>query len=396
MKMTLPAYAVVLAAMMPVMAHAESDDCINPDPLSALSAITGDFEISADPVDPAHMLFTSNAIKASTKPQDVVVAQLDGVTGEIVPGSLTTIATNFHGDSDNNGPSWMETPSGQVGILFVGSGGVRAVFRNPQPITWSDFLYNYDGTPSDGQPSLLPNTGSGEYPGSPPGVPIKAATYPFFYGACTSLCYAAYNKGTATDVGAVLSQFGYTGANSTQGDVDGSLYVSACTSANSCGLYQTKIDNMGGLGSLIQIASMSKYGAISLAVIRHPITGTLLIFTNSDGPKINVWEQTTSGATLNKIATVQAPPGFTHFRAVSSATEVVLNYFVRAGLYAGSYTIPVTASGSTLIVGDSKMIGKVSSGSEFDWFPAANQWAYYYRKIKGSQPPQYFRCWVTP
>jgi hypothetical protein len=81
-----------------------------------------------------------------------------------------------------------------------------------------------------------------------------------------------------------------------------------------------------------------------------------------------------------------------HFRAQASNTQAVLTYLVRQGSGMGTYAIPVSANGSSLVVGSADFIATQSSGAEFDWFPAAGQWALTYRTHTGG----YARCWQVP
>jgi hypothetical protein len=395
MKIVVRLATALLVSLSPAWADAQTGgQCADADPSSVLAAITGDFELSNDPQDPnQHILFLSNVTGGgSLAPQNVVVARMDAQSGLAIAGSLTTIANNFQGNSNENGPAWMETPQGQLGILYTGVGGVHAAYRASQPTTWNQFRYNYDQSATLGSPTVLPNTSSGAYPGNPVNPPSTAATYPQYMGACTSLCYAAYNSGIATDVSATLAPNGYTALTSTQANVDGWLYISACKTTGACGLYQGKINGAGGLTNFQQIAPTGTIGVARLAASQHPLTGAEVLFTNGAGNSVNVWMQAINGGPLTLIATVPAAPGADHFRANNSATQVVLNYFVRSGTYVGSYTVPVGASGTALLVGSSKMISVHASGTEFQWFPAADQWAIYYR----TTTTPYVRCWVTP
>ena len=395
MKLFMLICAALMAAVAPALAA--SGNCIDADPTSILARVTGDFELSIDPQDPAqNVIFLSNISKQATTPQRVIIAQLDGQTGIVMPDSLTTIATNFLGSSQMNGPSWVYTPSAQLGILFVGTGGVHAIYRSSQPAAWNDFLFNYNGSVASQVPIILPNTSSGAYPGNPPDPPTEAATYPQYMGTCKSLCYAAYNSGIPTDVAPALVPYGYTATTSIQGIKDGSLLISACATSTSCGLFQAKIDNAGGFSSFKQIAATGSDASVSLAVAQHPVTGTTVIFADGAGSTINVWQQTTTNGPLSLIGAVVVPVGAEHFRAGSSNTQVVLNYFIRSGGSIGSYTIPVSAVGSTLTVGASKKVSLIADGSELDWFPAAAQWVIFYRKSTLQGVKQYTRCFVTP
>ena len=409
MKLKFYGLAIVLWATAPCLAVAQSGNCVDADPSSVLSGITGDFELSIDPQDGAqHVIFTSNVTSSSKAIQNVVVAQLDGQTGMVVAGTLTTVADNFRGNSRQNGPTWMYTPQAQLGIIYKGADGVHGVYRSPQPASWNDFSYNYDGSLASGSPLALPTTTRAAYPGNGPNAPTEAATYAQYLGHCTSLCYAAYNTGLATDVAIALQPYGYTDLTSTQAVKDGSLYISACSSTVPCGLFQAKIDGAGGFSSFLRIASIDKNEGTRLAAAQHPVTGTTVIFTNGHGNTIDVWQQLGDGAALQLLGEVSVPSDADHYRAAAGSTLVVLNYLVRSGDSQGNYTIPISANGSTLVVGSSTLISSVASGAEFDWFPAADQWGLFYQKVKlksggGDTSPQvpankqeYVRCWITP
>jgi hypothetical protein len=385
----------MLGAAFPALAQ-QSEDCINADPTSILSNIAGDFQLALDPQDPdQHIIFLSNVSKESNAPQDIDIAQLDGQTGKVVAGSLTVIATNFFGSSQMNGPRWMYTPQGQLGIIYVGTGGVHGAYRSSPPTAWNIFPLNYNGSATGGSASVLPNTSSGAYPAATDDPPTQFATYPQYLGTCTSLCYAAFDGGTATDVSATLAPDGYAAVNATQSTRDGVIVISACaTSTSSCGLFQAKIDGAGGLTNFKQIASTGSPASPSLAVEKHPVTGTTVVFSQGAGDTIDVWEQTTNAGMLSLIGTVTVPTGAVHYRATASATQVVLNFIVRSGAAIGNYTIPVSATGTTLTVGSSNRISMFSGGTDLQWFPAAGKFGFYYREPTSGQ--QYTRCWVTP
>ncbi len=90
---------------------------------------------------------------------------------------------------------------------------------------------------------------------------------------------------------------------------------------------------------------------------------------------------------LRLIKTVSSAGNNSHYRAEKDSNKVVLHYLIRSK---SSYTLPVTASGSTLIVGVPKKISDASGGAELAWLPAVNQWALFY----GANGLT--RCFVTP
>jgi hypothetical protein len=218
---------------------------------------------------------------------------MDGATGQVIAGSLTVVANNFQGNSNQNGPSWMRTPTGQLGILYVAADGVHGAFRAAKPTSWNAFAYDYTGAPTNGLPPVLPDTLPGLYPGNPWQPPGEAATIPQYQPPCSGICFGAYNRGMLTDVKAVVAGMGYSSDNATQTPWDGFLYISACkTGTTTCSLFQSKIDGAGGLSSFVKIASTGGKSTKSAGAVTHPITGTTVLFTNETPGYVSVWEQT--------------------------------------------------------------------------------------------------------
>ncbi|MBS0561585.1 MAG: hypothetical protein JSR21_16170, partial [Proteobacteria bacterium] len=353
----------------------------------------GDFELATDPDDPAqNVLFASNVSGGSTARQDVVIARMDGATGQVIAGTRVTVANNFEGNSNQNGPSWMRTPAGNLGLLYVGADGVHGVFRNANPTRWDEFGYDYSGAPTYGAPPPIPDTTPGFYPGNPLLPPAKAATIPQYRGPCVSACYGYYDHGATTDTALAIAPLGYTLNAGTQAPWEAMVYFSACqTGTTICGLFQAKIDGMGGYARLTKIAATGARTSSSNAAVVHPVTGTVVLFTNEAPGYVTVWEQAASGAALAPVARIAAPGPPDHFRAQASDTQAVLSYLVRQGAAMGTYAIAVRARGGALSAGASTFIGGRASGSEFDWFPAAGRWAQTYRTAAG----RYMRCWAA-
>ncbi|MBS0343804.1 MAG: hypothetical protein JSS56_25140 [Proteobacteria bacterium] len=373
--------------------------CASIDPTGELAGIQGDFELTGDPDDPAgNMLLTSNTADSSagvpTK-QNVVVARLNGLTGQVIPGSLKVIATNFFGISAANGPEWFRSPQGNLGILFASPDGVTGLFRNSGPGTpWNAFNYDYTGAPANGAPPPLPNTSPGTYPSPPIEPPATQTIYPAYYGGCGSVCFANWQSGLQTDMQAALTPLGLTLTAAVPTTWNGYAYFTAC-GATDCGLYLGLIDGNGGVSNvtLLQPHIRAQAGYSQLAAYTHPITQRPIVFTS--GPTagtISVWGHNTPAAPLVPVATVLAPYGGSHFRADASTTQVVLNYLVKGGANAGSYTIAVNADAAgNLSVTPQNQISTQWDGSEFDWYPAAGKWGLVYRSAKG-----FMGCWVTP
>jgi hypothetical protein len=310
-----------------------------------------------------------------------------------VPGSLHTVANNFNGDSVIQGPEFVQPPGGELGIIYPGSGGVYGVFRSPTPEAWYDFSLDITGAPTNGSPPILP-TSIGQYPLSQ--NPLGHRTYGQDLGNCTGngafpldWCYGALGFGVATDLQAVLSPQGFTISDAVQSPRDGYFFISACR-ASFCGLYEGQIDNAGGLVSnTVTMLAQTQQAATNIAAARHPVTGTTVLFSEDGSTLIDVWEQPASGGALKLIANVPTPTPSHHYDTRTDTTQVVLHYYGPQKGVGGSYTIPVTASGSTLVAGASKLISVFNNGSDLIFLPAANQWAFY------SYSP-FECCWVTP
>jgi hypothetical protein len=84
MKPTISAF-VLLSTATTALAQA-NPTCINGDPSSVLAGINGNFELLVDPQDPArNVIYTNNV---ATGASSVVVARIDGLSGQVMPGSL--------------------------------------------------------------------------------------------------------------------------------------------------------------------------------------------------------------------------------------------------------------------------------------------------------------------
>jgi len=368
------------------------------DPTGILAGITGDFELSADPDDPqGHVLFISNTTGGVLATQNIVVAQLDGVTGRVVPGSLTVVANNYYGNSNTNGPEWFRSPQGNLGIAYAGGDGVHMAFRAVPPQAWNAFSYDYTGAPTNGSPPPLPNAIAGSYINPPPQPPAEEAQYSSYSGSCTSLCFGNYQGGPTTDVGQVLATQGYSMIYADAAPWDGYIYYSACNATGGgCGVFSAALDGQGGLSQQTLLVSTGKQAARQIAAYRHPVTGVPVLFTPASATTISVWTQTAPAAPLVLLATVPVPTGQSHYRAAASATQVVLNFLVKQSQDPGqgSYTIAVSAgSDGVLSVGPVNQISTLASGAELDWYPAAGSWALVYRRPADGK---YLGCWVTP
>ncbi|MBS0562793.1 MAG: hypothetical protein JSR21_22305, partial [Proteobacteria bacterium] len=142
-----------LALATPLSGHAasggKSGTCTAADTAGVLAGITGDYQLTNDPSDPqGSLIFTANTTGSVLATQNVVVAKVDGTTGNIVPGSLTTIANNFYGNSFINGPEWFYSPQGNLGVIYPAAGGLALALRSATPSAWNAFGYDYSGAPT--------------------------------------------------------------------------------------------------------------------------------------------------------------------------------------------------------------------------------------------------------
>jgi hypothetical protein len=377
-----------------------SNGCENADPSGQMANVGGDYEIVADPQDPnGSLILASNRAEGRS---GVVVVQIEGQGGKVVPNSLTTVADNYNGTNFYNGPEFVRQPSGALGLLFAGGGvipattqnpltgnGVYGVFRSANRGRWNDFGFAVGGArlPSSSGLRLTSSLESG-YPG---GSPILGQrSYPMFGRGCSGICYAAMDSGTFTDVYAGLATKGLTVSAATQSPDDGTVFMIACkTSApKDCGIYSATIDGRGGLvgSTAIKVATAPAPEVMeTMRAIRHPATGSIVLFAGA-----GVWEQRAKGAQLTSIGKVNGPAGG-HYRSEADATSVVLHYLVRSGASAGSYTVRVAEGGEGLAAESTKKIGTATAGAELIWLPNANRWALFSRSAG-----TFSRCWVAP
>ncbi|MBS0561582.1 MAG: hypothetical protein JSR21_16155 [Proteobacteria bacterium] len=392
----------MVAACLLAVRPAGASNCGAIDPNGELAGITGDFELTADPDDPqGGVLFVSNTTGGTLATQNVVVAQLDGMTGTVIPNTLTTVANNYYGNSSFNGPEWFRTPQGNLGIVYAGDGGVHLALRPPSSQMWNAFQYDYSGAPTLGSPPPLPNTQPGAYASPPNQPPAEESFYAGYKGGCTSLCFANYQGGLATDVGQVLSAQGYAMRSAAPSPWDGYIYYSACkTATGACGIFTAAIDGQGGLSEQTLVARTGTQASLQVAAYRHPVTGVVVVFANAGAGAIAVWTHPSPAAQMAPVTDASVPIGADHFRAAASATQVVLNFLIKSAQSSksstqstpGSYTIAVSAAADgTLYAEPAQFISAHGAGSELDWYPAAGSWRIVYRESAG-----YVGCWVTP
>lgn len=365
-------------------AAASTSTCDTADPTSTFATVGGDFELTVDPQDSAsNLIIVANIANGNSS---VVAARVNGLSGQIAPQTLTTIADNFVGDV--HGPEIVQKPSGELGVIYAGPQGVHGVFRSQLPSAWDQLIYDVYGAQTSSSPPPLASTSVGAYPAI---MPLGQNTYGQWQGDCQGICYGALGFGIPTDVVALLAPQGYTASFATQSTRDGYIFISACDASNACGIYEALIDNAGGFAadSFQKLVDLPA-APLHLAADRHPVTGTTILFSNNGTDNVTVWQQPATGGALTQIANVSAPKN-QHYRVVSDPAKLVLNYFGATILTDGSYTIPVTAKGTKLVVGASKKIGKKGHGSELAYLPAVNKWAHYYRASGVLQ-----RCWVAP
>ena len=366
--------------------------CINADPGSVLAEVSGDFEIIADPQDAAgNLIYISNVAKVG--PSTIVTARLGRISGQVVTGSLTQIADNFFGNSDINGPEFVQKPTGELGVLYAGVGGVHGVFRSAVPAGWNGFTYDVTGAPTNGSPPPLPSTSDGEYPGG--GLKLGEYTYAQNQGNCSGICYGSMVSGIPTDVVAVMAaNYGLTASAATESPRDGYVFVGACDSRGACGIYEGLVDTEGEfLAGTLQLRANVATAPQNLGAARHPVTGATVLFAGDGANAIDVWQQPAAGGQLSLVASVPVNTS-THYRPRTSNTEVVLHYFGANGITAGSYALPVVARKGKLVAESSKKIGAYGRGSELAWLPAADQWALFFRPSPTANALA--RCVVNP
>jgi hypothetical protein len=350
-----------------------------------------DFELTVDPQDPEkNLIYISNANNGGS----IVAARVDGQTGMVITGSLTKIVNNFFGLSSIDGPEFVQKPSGELGVLYAGLGGVHGTFRSAVPAAWNDFRFDVNGLPFRGGPPLLTNTSEGAYPAPP--LPLGQFTFGQWLGSCLGVCYGALGGSITTDVVAVLQERGLTVSTTAQSPRDGYIFISACNSIGSCGLYEAFVDPSLGIlpQSFSKLASVSGPAAVDgLVAERHPVTGSTVLFSNEDegGTIIDVWEQPGGGGALTLIGKFSVSAS-RRYRTAASDTQVVLHYIIRLGKRAGSYTLPVSATRTSLVPGSIQKVSDTGTGSELEWLPAADNWGLFYRR----SPTTLTRCWITP
>lgn len=379
---------------------------MNADPSGVTADVIGNFELHVDPSDPAQSLIYIN--NAADGPSRIVAARVDGTTGLIQPGTLTTVADNFDGRSAINGPEFVSPPGSGLGILYRDLTGVHGVFRPLTPKAWNDFSVDVFGAPTGKNPPRLPSTYHGSYDGG--GLPFGQLTYTLTQGPCALRCFASMRTGVPTDAANVLAkshlQVPFYQAL-TQSTVDGTIFAVACKgSANNapCGIYTAAIDGRGGFvaGSLRSLVTLSpRIGQptqnVALAVAIHPATRTTVVFlgwTHPSGQSVDVYEQRVAGGPLALVTSVPVEHS-SHFRIRANGNALVLHYLIRHGGYEGNYSISVGASGGQLQVGASKLLANAAAnGTQMAYLPAAGRFALYYRTPANRS--ELVRCFVDP
>ncbi len=197
--------------------------CSNSDPSGVVSSIKGDFELAGDPQDASgSILFTSNNVNGAGS---VVVARIDGTSGNLIAGSLTTVATNWLGQSVINGPEFVQKPDGRLGILFAGPEGVHGVFRSNPPLAWNDFAFSNSGFPvGTSAPALGPTIG-GNYAGA--GMIFKQYAYYEYNASVDNAFFGSLTGGSLTNMVATMTSAGLTGATVAHSPRDRYVFMDA-------------------------------------------------------------------------------------------------------------------------------------------------------------------------
>ncbi len=366
--------------------------CSNSDPSGVVTSIKGDFELVGDPQDASSsIIYTANSVNGAGS---VVVARIDGSSGNLIAGSLTTVATNWLGESVINGPEFVQKPDGRVGILYAGPGGVHGVFRSNPPLAWNDFAFSNSGSPVGTSAPTLGPTIDGNYAGA--GMIFKQNAYFEYPASADNAFFGSLTGGSLTNISATMTSAGLTASTVAHSPRDRYVFMDATSSTLGPGIYEAEIDGSGGFtpSSLIRLTSTraTHLGRDDIRAIRHPVTNDTILFADAGVGGISVYSQAPSGGPLTLLKTVNSATS-THYRTEADMGKVVLHYYIKTGLTSkqGSYTLPVTASGGQLNVGSPKRISPKSNGAELVWFSSTNQWALFYRSTN-----EFTRCLVTP
>lgn len=409
--------AALTAGVAPVAAQVPDatvpEQCADFDPSGTIAKVAGDFELTTDPNDPAQHLIYLNHV--ANGPSDIVVAQVDGVTAQTVPNTLTTIADNFYGLKHINGPEFVMPPGLGLGVLYRDLSGVHGVFRPATPKAWNDFSLTVDGQPAGKNPPRL--SSSYRYSYETGNLPFAQNTYTLFKGPCELRCYASVLGGSPTDAAKAFKKEANltipTIESVVQSERDYVIYADACTNdgrANGvCSLYEATIDLKGGfqpnsIKQLIQLPTpaSARQGRVPLDVAVHPATQSTVFAIEGQhevGTTIDFYERKTLGAPLNLIASVPANYA-DHYRLVTSTNGMILHYLVRPigsdrNGTVGSYVITVNAVGQTLQVGTPEKIADVAGGAEVEYVPAAKNYAVWFQTTL-KQPIKITRCFFQP
>ena len=248
------------------------------------------------------------------------------------------------------------------------------------------------GSAATSNPPALPATSYRMYPGA--GMRLGENILPQFDGSFSSVSLGDMRSNTMTALAPQTAALGFTVYGAAFSPRDHYLLFSACDASNACGIYETKIDNSGVFvpNSLTKLAnSPAATNVENMAAIRHPVTGSTILYANRG--TVDVWEQPAAGGPITLLKQVQAPSN-THFRVESDNDKVVLHYLVRTGSGAGTYTLPITAVNGKHVVGTVRKVSAQAAGTELIWLPAVNKWAVYYRDKTASGAMT--RCWIEP
>ena len=376
-------------------------DCADADPAGVTASVYGDFELTVDPDDPAqHMIFVDHV---ENGPSSIVVARMDGSTGQMEPGTLTTIADNFNGNKAINGPEFVMPPLSGLGTLYRNTDGVHGVFRPVGSKIWNDFRLTIDAQAATASPPTLPSTYRQSYDYG--GLPLGQNTYTLFQGPCTQRCFANMRGGVPTDAAAVFARMRlYTPASESlvQGSRDDDILAELCSRANAtnatCGVYAATIDGVGGfLAPPLLLTVLPPFigglpRRIPLAVGPHPETKANIVFTvasHESGQAIDVYVQKDDTSPLTLVGSVPAS-GVDHFRVVDNGAILVLHYLVRQGNLAGSYVLSVSYVSGQYRIGGPNRISTVSDGAEVEYLPAARHFGIFTRT--SLRPSRIQRC----
>ena len=378
------------------VAHTQNAIFAAPPVCMPLFPATGDFELIEDPANPSQVLFVTNVGDLFPPlSHNVNVRRIDGSTGLPI-GGPTTIATNYQGNQDINGPEFIlapptwhsdgTAPPVGLGIMYRSLAGVHVAWRQRPSTGWDHFDFKLDGTAIGplADPQLLPSTMAGDYAGpGPSGTSGYNAADVLAGGGAR---FGDVNTaGPLTDVTAEAAAAGLSNVHAITAHPtdDRHVVLAGCGGAcGTCGLFRGEVDGSGGMATpLSDVACVSH--STRRETVRGGVTpcGTVVWFSTEVDPAtpndntLHVW--TEDPVTQNLTALVPPIPNngrVEHVRTITSPNELVMYYQVRQGAKRGSWYVKVDAALN--VTGPTKF-DDATFGTELIYLSAAGRWAYY-------------------